>query len=483
MGLVASCFGGLAAYAAESVACCCGSAACSLCCRSCPSCTNSTSTRITYAILFFLSSIAAWIMLDKDVSKGLMKVCCYHSTLFRLVLFTQPAIKTTTNVVPWGELGVMRIMFSVCLFHLFLSLCTIGVSSSKDPRSSLHNGMWFIKLILLVGAMVGSFFISNSFFIGASWSWIGLVGAVLFMIVQFILLVDFAYSWNDSWVGKLEEGSKCAGFGSYRLISATVMLMAFVITLTVLMFHFYTNGDCKLSNFFIGFNLALALLVTLTSMLPSVREALPSSGILQSSVVAAYATYLVWSAVSGVPSTCHPLIAVAPLFLSSRGFLPPLPYVALKPAECGGDAGTNTAAIVIGALLTFISVAYSSIRTSSKSQLGKLGLQQGSNENIYLMDDKAADFDEDDEDRRLQRVVDNEQDAVRYSWSFFHLTFAVAALYLMMVLTEWDSSDADVRIGKGWASVWVQVVSSWVIFLLYGWTMMAPVCLPDRDFS
>lgn len=384
-------------------------------------------------------------MLDKDVSKGLMKMDDYVG-------------KAACNQDDeqcrraWGELGVMRIMFSVCLFHLFLSLCTIGVSSSKDPRSSLHNGMWFIKLILLVGAMVGSFFISNSFFI--AWSWIGLVGAVLFMIVQFILLVDFAYSWNDSWVGKLEEGSKCAGFG---LISATVALMAFVITLTALMFHFYTNGDCKLSNFFIGFNLALALLVTLTSMLPSVREALPSSGILQSSVVAAYATYLVWSAVSGVPT------------------------------ECGGDAGTNTAAIVIGALLTFISVAYSSIRTSSKSQLGKLGLQQGSNENIYLMDDKAADFDEDDEDRRLQRVVDNEQDAVRYSWSFFHLTFAVAALYLMMVLTEWstfkDSSDADVRIGKGWASVWVQVVSSWVIFLLYGWTMMAPVCLPDRDFS
>jgi hypothetical protein len=34
------------------------------------------------------------------------------------------------------------------------------------------------------------------------------------MIVQFILLVDFAYSWNDAWLAKAEEGSKCAGAGT-----------------------------------------------------------------------------------------------------------------------------------------------------------------------------------------------------------------------------------------------------------------------------
>ena len=36
------------------------------------------------------------------------------------------------------------------------------------------------------------------------------------MLVQFMLLVDFAYSWNESWVGKAEEGSKCAGAGEPR---------------------------------------------------------------------------------------------------------------------------------------------------------------------------------------------------------------------------------------------------------------------------
>jgi hypothetical protein len=67
--------------------------------------------------------------------------------------------------------------------------------------------------------------------------------------------------------------------------------------------------------------------------------------------------------------------------------------------------------VVVGAMLTFISVAYSSIRTSSNTQLGKLGMTQEGEESVYLMED-GDDMDEDDEERG-QRVVDNE---VRLLW-------------------------------------------------------------------
>ena len=33
------------------------------------------------------------------------------------------------------------------------------------------------------------------------------------MLVQLVLLVDFAHSWNESWVAKMEEGSKCYFYG------------------------------------------------------------------------------------------------------------------------------------------------------------------------------------------------------------------------------------------------------------------------------
>ena len=42
---------------------------------------------------------------------------------------------------------------------------------------------------------------------------------------------------------------------------------------------------------------------------------------------------------------------------------------------------------------------------------------------------------------------------------------------------------ADIHVGNGMASVWVAAVSSWLVSLLYLWSLMAPLCFPDRDFS
>ena len=49
----------------------------------------------------------------------------------------------------------------------------------------------------------------------------------------------------------------------------------------------------------------------------------------------------------------------------------------------------------------------------------------------YLLDESDS---TEDGDRQVQ---DNEQDGVLYNWSFFHLIFALASMYLMMVLTNW----------------------------------------------
>jgi len=356
----------------------------------------------------------------------------------------------------WAQLGVYRVMFATGLFFSFMAIIMIGVRNSRDCRAGLQNGLWAIKFLILAGAMVGAFFINNHFYSG--WGWVGLVGGFFFMVIQLILLVDFAHSWSESWVGKAEDGSRCYMIG---LIASTIVLYLVSIIGTVLMFVYYTrvSGEsCHLNKFFIGFNLCLGVLITAASIHPRVREALPTSGLLQSGVVFTYTTYLTWSSVSDSPDVCSDSI------------------------------GSSTATVVLGAILTFVSVGYSALRTSSASQMGKLGMSKADDSSANLLDDGDVEADDDDDgESGGQRVIDNEKHGVLYSWTFFHAVFALASLYIMMVLTNWNkiSSDdnAGINIEHGWASVWVRMSSSWLVVLMYLWTLVAPMILADREFN
>lgn len=44
-----------------------------------------------------------------------------------------------------------------------------------------------------------------------------------------------------------------------------------------------------------------------------------------------------------------------------------------------------------------------------------------------------------DNDDNSGKMFDDEKEGVAYSWSFYHFTFAMATLFLMMTLTNWYS--------------------------------------------
>ncbi|XP_050734628.1 serine incorporator 1-like isoform X3 [Eriocheir sinensis] len=466
---------------AAQLACCCGSAACSLCCAACPSCKNSTSSRIMYAVMMLLGTIVACIMLSPGLQSALEKVPFCEGEGAQSSI-TDPVAKSVqldcSGIV--GYLAVYRLCFAMSLFFFVMALLMVGVKTSKDPRAAIQNGFWGIKYLVLIGAIIGAFFIPHGNF-GQVWMYFGMIGGFLFILIQLVLIIDFAHSWAEAWVDKYEEteskGWYCA------LLSFTFFNYALAITAVVLFYVFYTTPhdvtpaqevlteSCGLHKFFISFNLILCVLVSILSILPKVQDSQPRSGLLQASVITLYTMYLTWSAMTNAPQkNCKPDWDA---IIDNGGKVTPTDGPVTHEPAFDGES-------IASLIIWFCCVLYSSMRTASNSQASKLTMS----DKVLLKDDSSAGASGDPEAGDGHHVWDNEEDSVAYSWSFFHIMFGLATLYVMMTLTNWFTPNSDLTtLSSNVAAVWVKIVSSWICLALYCWTLVAPIILSNRTFD
>ncbi|XP_053575687.1 serine incorporator 3 [Bombina bombina] len=460
---------------ASWVPCLCSSATCILC-RCCPSSGNSTVTRIIYAFLLLLGTALSCIMLSPGISDQLKKVPGFCENGFGTQIPTVNGYVDCDVLV--GYKAVYRVSFAMTIFFFALCLFMANVKTSKDPRAAIHNGFWFFKLLAIVGIMVGAFYIPEGPFTRA-WFWIGTSGAFCFIIIQLVLLIDFAHSRNESWVEKMEEGnSKC-----WYAVLLSVTSIAYILSATfiVLLYIFYTKSEgCTENKVFISLNMIFCIILSVISILPKVQEFQPRSGLLQSSFITLYTVYLTWSAMSNEPDrTCNPSLMAIISKITSPTITPANVSTVLDTPPPPKSLQWWDAQSIIGLILFVLCLLYSSIRTSTNSQMSKLTL---SGNDTVMLDDTTGNSDL--EDGEVRRVVDNEKDGVQYSYSFFHFMMCLASLYIMMTLSNWYSPDADFKtMTSKWPAVWVKISSSWVCLLLYLWTMVAPIILPNRDFN
>lgn len=395
--------------------------------------------------MLIATTLVSWIMLSDSVQNKLQNAPFCSS------------LDICKNAV--GYLAVYRIMFAMTMFFILMAVIMIGVKNSRDSRSPIQNGFWGPKYLILIAGIVGAFFIPEASSFSSTWMVFGMIGGFLFIIIQLILIVDFAHSWAAKWVDSLDETeSKWYYCG---LIFFTILHYVIALTAVILLFSYYTTGNCGWQKFFISSNLILCFILSLLSILPRIQESQPKSGLLQSSILTLYIMYLTWSALSNAPGN-----ECKPTFLQS------------DPNKT--NASTDTQAFV-GLILWFGCVIYSSLRTASHDQMSKLTMS----DQILAKDtgDSGQDV-ESGGSRSRTATYDNEEEQVAYGWSFFHIMFAFASLYVMMILTSWNSPGASVtETHHNSASMWTKMISSWLCSGLYIWTLIAPVLLPDRDFS
>jgi hypothetical protein len=209
-------------------------------------------------------------------------------------------------------------------------------------------------------------------------------------------------------------------------------------------------------------------------------------------MVAIYCTYLTMSAVSMEPDdqNCNPLIRAR---------------------------GTRTAAIVLGAIITMLTIAYTTTRAATQG----FALGTGSGQGYIRVGDAEAehtlidqqptssrremraealraaveagslpasaldDDDSDDEsDSNPKNAKDDERSGTQYNYALFHVIFLMATCWVATLLTQGiDDFDMDGKlsaVGRTYWASWVKIVSAWVCYGIYGWSLVAPVVLPDR---
>jgi len=180
-------------------------------------------------------------------------------------------------------------------------------------------------------------------------NYVALIGAGIFILFGLILLVDFAHTWSESCIAKWEQSD--TNKWQFILVGSTLIMYIGAVVLTGIMYGYFAGNGCGMNIFWITFNLILAIAVTVIGILPAVQEANPRSGLAQSSMVVIYCAYLVLSAVANEPNDerdCNPLSKAR---------------------------GTRTTTVLMGAIFTFLAVAYSTSRAATQG--GKAGINQG----------------------------------------------------------------------------------------------------------
>eukprot|EP01065_Artemidia_motanka_P036409 TRINITY_DN44335_c0_g1_i1.p1 TRINITY_DN44335_c0_g1~~TRINITY_DN44335_c0_g1_i1.p1 ORF type:complete len:443 (+),score=107.74 TRINITY_DN44335_c0_g1_i1:56-1330(+) len=389
--------------------------------------------RIKYAGFLLITFVIGLILRSGDVSK-----------MFQMF----PVIDDTCGGASscLGITAVYRVSFALFIFylgHLIVASplsCCIGrdgrrtvITRSWKPRSDGTRGTdcdcaLCIKLLLYLILVVASFFIPQDFFKGYAYVAAGCGAA--FLCMQSVILIDFAYNWNDAWVSRGEEEPRF-----FRAIFfVTLLLFGGAIALSGLMFHWFVAVDgCEGTDytrqaFFVSFNLICGVLYTVVSGKLSASGHKQAS-ILPSSVVFIYSTWQTFSAIMSYSGEGCNLIHVS------------------------SDKITFTS--VLSICITAIALVYAAL---------------------------SAGF-----SRSAFSLHGNGENSMEFSFTFFFLCMLMGAGYLAMVLTGWDihgtgvtDKDGDVSVDSGKGSMWVKVLTAWLTIILYTFSLAAPACCPDR---
>jgi serine incorporator 1/3 len=375
-----------------------------------------------------------------------------------------------------GISGVYRVGAAT---FLFLALATVAAYC----KPTANREAWPAKYVIWFFLCAGTIFIGNEPLFSDIYLNIARAGAVLFICLQQIIIIDISYNWNDAWVEKSNQADR-EEFGSgARWLRSILAYCALFYTIGIvglaLLLGYFTG--CPSNNSFIALTIVFSVLVLGAQL--SGEEA----SLLSSSCIFLWSVFLCYTAVVKNPDeTCNPQL---------------------------GEV--DNVSIVLGILITLVSLAWTgwSLTAEEKLNLGSNQKENFPRDDVNTIsgkesakvtgivtgasygteagaqDHEAADFEKIESPSHLsnsgstERIDDRE--SVSSPWKL-NLVLLVVTCWMTMVLTNFgiiasDGSVANPQVGK--AAMWVVIGSQWFVLSLYLWTLVAPRMFPDRDFS
>ena len=395
---------------------------------------------------------------SNNFNLGVLTLSCSSEN----VSVTIAGVSNGIQVFCKGAAAVYRVSFILSsFFGLMLILSLIS--------ERFHRGFWLFKILLVVGGVIGSFFMSNGNFNTEAYDWVSRIGSFVFLVLQIFFLIDFAYAWNEDWVERGYRDSinniPTNKWWLIAVLTSAALLYCFSLAGIIIVFIYYAS--CTIGKVFASLTIVWVVGISLLSLFRDKIVGVEGA-ILPAAVVSAYAVYLCWSSLESNPDT-----------------------------NCTPPNVETAATVVIGALIATLTLVWSSFSLTTNSE----NLLQGEElepppEGPRADPESAVVAPSRNREKGGGPVMrsdvntpatDEDDDSPVYApdrpW-MFHLVMISASMYLAMLLTDWGTFEGSgLNITTGTASLWVKIVAQWITLLLFTWTLIAPGVLKNRDFS
>lgn len=192
--------------------------------------------------------------------------------------------------------AVFRFSFALTIMFVLQAL-----GSAVHPK--FYDVFWVPKIIAFICVVIGFYFASSSIFGLGGYAWVARITGFLYLILQQIILLDVAYSWNERWVAySCDDGEMGSRWLRGLLMISTTLFVGSLVVIALLYWQF---DGCPENVGIITITLVLPALATIYQVFFSEEGSL-----LVSAIMFAYCTYICYSSVTLNPdASCNPTIS------------------------------------------------------------------------------------------------------------------------------------------------------------------------------